>query len=58
MNSWLQNMSVYLLIVFALLTLPVVSTQDKLESRRSELLREDNLFSFAFHKPMKESIKF
>ena len=48
MNSWLQNMSVYLLIVFALLTLPVVSTQDKLESRRSELLREDNLFSFAF----------
>lgn len=51
-------MSVYLLIVFALLTLPVVSTQDKLESRRSELLREDNLFSFAFHKPMKESIKF
>ena len=36
----------------------VVNTQDKLESRRSELLREDNLFSFAFHKPRKESIKF
>ena len=56
MNTWLQNMTVYLLIIFAMFMLPVLNTQDKLESRSSVLLGKGNIFSFAFYKQREQPI--